>query len=101
MKRIRIVLMGCALLISGAVFAAGKDQYHVYKLGNGECVIDTRDHGKMKDQRGTDFCLGHFDYRMDAEKRAPRTTAQPHCYPHRDAGCFRRRSLTVGSNLSY
>jgi hypothetical protein len=69
MKRIRIVLMGCALLISGAVFAAGKDQYHVYKLGNGECVIDTRDHGKMKDQRGTDFCLGHFDYRMDAEKR--------------------------------
>jgi len=69
MKRIRIVLMGCALLISGAVFAAGKDQYHVYKLGSGECVIDTCDHGKMKDQRGTDFCLGHFDYRMDAEKR--------------------------------
>jgi hypothetical protein len=41
---------------------------HVYKTSNNECEIDTRDHSAMKNQRGTDNCLGHHDYRMDAEK---------------------------------
>jgi len=49
--------------------AALADQYHVYKLGNGECEIDTRDHAAMKSQRSTDTCLGHFSNRTDAEKQ--------------------------------
>ena len=58
---------GGLILISTPAFAA--DKYHVYKLQNGECEIDTRDHKKMKDQRGTNDCLGHYDNRTDAQKK--------------------------------
>jgi hypothetical protein len=50
-----------------ALSAWANDQYHVYKVSNGDCEIDTRTHQQMKDQRdGT--CLGHADNRTDAEK---------------------------------
>ena len=45
-----LFILAAFILISTPAFAA--DKYHVYKLQNGECEIDTRDHKKMKDQRG-------------------------------------------------
>lgn len=67
MKRKLMIALGVgSALLLGTVLAA--DQYHVYKLDNGQCVVDTRPHEAMKSQRGTDECLGHFDYRTDAMK---------------------------------
>jgi hypothetical protein len=62
-----------AMLVAAMFFVLGSaaalaDEYHVYKLGNGECTIDTRTHEQMKSQRSTDNCLGHFSNRTDAEK---------------------------------
>ena len=65
--RLCLFVLAAFILFSTPAFAA--DKYHVYRLQNGECEIDTRDHGKMKDQRGTDECLGHYDYRTDAQKK--------------------------------
>lgn len=45
-----------------------KDQYHVYKLSHGACEVDMRSHTQFESARGTgNPCLGHFDYRMDAD----------------------------------
>jgi hypothetical protein len=63
---IRSLIVGSLLLVASAAHA--NDKYHVYKLSNGECEIDTRDHTQFKNQRGTDNCIGHGDYRTDAEK---------------------------------
>jgi hypothetical protein len=59
--RLFLFILAAFIVISTPAFAA--DKYHVYKLQNGECEIDTRDHKKMKDQRGTNDCLGHYDNR--------------------------------------
>ncbi|MBJ6759934.1 hypothetical protein JGU66_04110 [Myxococcaceae bacterium JPH2] len=66
MKTMTKAFLGALFLM--ATPALANDSYHVYKTSNGECEIDTRDHSKMKDQRGTDQCLGHFSNRTDAEK---------------------------------
>ncbi len=66
MKKILFVLVAVALAAVPTLAAA--DEYHVYKMGNGECEIDTRSHEAMKSQRGSDNCLGHFSNRTDAEK---------------------------------
>ena len=68
--RMFLIVLSASILISTPAIAA--DKYHVYKLQNGECEIDTRDHKKMKDQRGTNDCLGHYDNRTDAQKKTPR-----------------------------
>jgi len=65
--RLCMFILAAFILFSTPALAA--DKYHVYRLQNGECEIDTRDHKKMKDQRGTDECLGHYDYRTDAQKK--------------------------------
>lgn len=65
--RLFLFAVAAVLMLSTPAFSA--DKYHVYKLRNGECEIDTRNHKKMKDQRGTDECLGHYDYRTDAQKK--------------------------------
>jgi hypothetical protein len=65
--RLFLIILSAFILISTPAFAA--DKYHVYKLQNGECEIDTRNHKKMKDQRGTDDCLGQYDNRTDAQKK--------------------------------
>ena len=66
LRKMTMALAGAVVLM--ATPALANDKYHVYKTSNGECEIDTRDHDKMKSQRGTDKCLGHDDYRTDAEK---------------------------------
>ncbi len=66
MRMMSKFLMGAVLMLGTPALAG--DPYHVYKTSSGECEVDQRDHKKMKDQRGTDQCLGHDDYRMDAEK---------------------------------
>jgi hypothetical protein len=67
MRKILFGAVAGTLLLAGGIVLAN-DQYHVYKLDNGECEIDQRDHSAFKNQRGTDHCLGHFDNRTDAEK---------------------------------
>lgn len=66
----RRTLAAFALLagIAAAGPALANDKYHVYRTPQNECEIDTRDHAQMKSQRSTDDCLGHFDFRTDAER---------------------------------
>jgi hypothetical protein len=80
MRRLAFVIC----LSMGAVWGvrdarSAGDQYHVYKLGNGECEIDTRSHEQMKSQRSTDDCKGHFDSRTDAEKRRKELVSRGAC----------------------
>ena len=76
MRAIAIV-MAAVLVLSVPALAA--DKYHVYRLQDGQCEIDMRDHKKMKDQRGTDECLGHYDNRTDAQKKRPESVRSGAC----------------------
>lgn len=67
MLRMMTMALASAVVLLAAP-ALANDKYHVYKTSRNECEIDTRDHAAMKNQRGTDNCLGHHDYRTDAEK---------------------------------
>ena len=62
MKRLAVLLS-----LSFAMSAFAGDEYHVYKLSNGECEIDTRDPKQYKSARGG-VELSKHGYRMDAEK---------------------------------
>lgn len=64
MKKLIAVVAFCGVMGTAGVAAA---DYHVYKLGNGECEVDQRDHSQMKSQRGTDKCFGHFSSRSSAQ----------------------------------
>jgi hypothetical protein len=75
----RTALAAALVVVALAYPARAGDQYHVYELSNGECEVDTRSHEQMKSQRGTDSCLGHFDYRMDAEKRRKELVGKGAC----------------------
>lgn len=55
------------------------DQYHVYKLSNGECEIEQRDHDKMKSQRGTDDCKGHYSSRSSAQDQRSKLVKGGEC----------------------
>lgn len=57
-------MMVALLALSGTVFAA--DSYHVYKLQNGECEIDTRSPERYKSDRGG-VEVGKFSSRTDAQ----------------------------------
>ncbi|XXF78165.1 hypothetical protein P2318_34755 [Myxococcaceae bacterium GXIMD 01537] len=65
-NKLTVAVMGAVMMVAAPAMAS--DPYHVYKTSRGECEIDTRDHGAMKNQRGTDDCKGHFSSRLDAEK---------------------------------
>lgn len=67
MKRFALV---SALLLATTGIALANDQYHVYKKKDAnKCEIDTRDHDKFSSARGSGWmCIGHANYRMDAEK---------------------------------
>ncbi len=62
MKRLALVV---ALAVASLAFAG--DEYHVYKLSNGECEVDTRTPEQYKSARGGTEVSKH-GYRMDAEK---------------------------------
>lgn len=64
------LVLACAAVLSLAGVAAANDQYHVYKKKDAnKCEIDTRDHKQFESARGSGWmCIGHADYRMDAEK---------------------------------
>jgi len=47
----------------------------------------------MKDQRGTDECLGHYDYRTDAQKKRAEAVKSGACK------CPRARTAEPGSTL--
>jgi hypothetical protein len=60
-------LIGAGVLLMSSI-ALANDQYHVYKVSNGSCEVDMRDHEAMKSARGSDtVCLAHFDYASDAQ----------------------------------
>jgi hypothetical protein len=75
---IRKSLFVVATLFTLAGPALANDDYHVYKLPNGECEIDTRGHQAMKDQR-SGVCLGHFSNRTDAEKQRKSAVSSGQC----------------------
>ena len=71
MKKIGVVcalIIGMGIGISGVALA--NDQYHVYKKKDAnKCEIDTRNHEQFSSAPGSGWmCIGHADYRMDAEK---------------------------------
>lgn len=64
----RFVLTALTLLVlSGTASAASK--YHVYrKNGDNRCMIDTRDHAAFTSAHPGWTCVGHANYRTDAER---------------------------------
>lgn len=57
-----------------------KDQYHLYRLSSGVCEVDTRSHTKFQEARGSGHtCMGHWDYRMDAENLRDKLVKEKAC----------------------
>jgi hypothetical protein len=79
MKKIAAAIAVC-IMVLGVSVALANDQYHVYKVSNGSCEVDTRDHEAMKSARGSDtVCLGHFDYSSDAHNLLEKLQSEGTC----------------------
>ena len=95
MKRFALV---SALLLGTTGIALANDQYHVYKKKDAnKCEIDTRDHDKFSSARGSGWmCIGHANYRMDAEKIQKQTKVSgPAFANHREVTILARCGRTV------